>query len=107
MTTRRGGWNAPAMFFPHGRSHAVFPPYEASTIERSVVGTLIHSIPRIHVAAANPVRSPVTPPPTAVTTSLRPRPAFAKADHISVTVAIVLCSSPDGTTYIAFAAISG
>ena len=46
-TTARGGWNAPTRFLPAGRSTAVLPPTEESTIASSVVGTCTQSMPRI------------------------------------------------------------
>ena len=99
-TTRRGAWNAPARFLPSGRSQPVLPPVEASTIASSVVGTLIQPMPRIHVAAAKPVRSPVTPPPRATTVSFRPSPAFANEVQSEATVPMVLWRSPDGMVAI-------
>ena len=95
-TTSRGEWNAPTRFLPSGRSKPVLPPVEASTIESSVVGTLIQSIPRIQVADAKPTRSPVTPPPTAATRSRRPSPAAANALQSDETVPTFLWRSPEG-----------
>ena len=84
------------MFFAPGRSQPVLPPVEASTIDSSVVGTFTQRMPRIQVAAAKPVMSPVTPPPTATAKSSRPRPARWNARQISWTVSSVFVSSPAG-----------
>ena len=72
MKTARGWWNAPTRFFPSGRLKPVFPPTLLSTWERRVVGTWMQEIPRRYVAAANPARSPTTPPPKATTRESRP-----------------------------------
>lgn len=40
ISTARGWWNAPTMFFTPSMSMAVLPPMEESTCERSVVGML-------------------------------------------------------------------
>ena len=49
----------------------VLPPTELSTWANNVVGICTKSIPRNNVAAAKPVMSPTTPPPSA--TSIVPR----------------------------------
>lgn len=69
--TQAGCLKAPTRFFPHGRSIAVFPPTEESTWAKSVVGICIYSSPLKNVAAAKPVISPTTPPPRAITQSVR------------------------------------
>ncbi len=96
--TRRGGWNAPTRFFPSGRSKPVLPPMEASIIASRVVGRLTQGMPRIKVAAANPARSPTTPPPRAITVLERSRPASRKPCQREETVSRVLCPSPAGMT---------
>ena len=65
------GWkNAPTRFFPCGRSTATFPPTEESTWARREVGIWTSFTPRRKLEAANPARSPITPPPRAMTRSL-------------------------------------
>ena len=44
----------------------VLPPTDESTCESNVVGICIKLIPLMKVAAAKPVRSPITPPPKAM-----------------------------------------
>ena len=95
-STNVGEWNAPTMFLASGRSHPVLPPVEASTIASSEVGTLIQRMPRIHAAAAKPVMSPTTPPPTATAKSPRPSSAERNARQMDMTVSIVFVSSPAG-----------
>src|SRR3546814_11184022 len=58
--TATGGWKAPTRFLPCGRSTAVLPPTEESTIASSVDGSCTQSMPRIQHAAAKPDRSPTT-----------------------------------------------
>ena len=65
ISTARGGWKAPTRFLPAGMSTAVLPPTEESTIASSEVGSWMQSMPRNQQAAANPARSPTTPPPSA------------------------------------------
>ena len=77
--TARGGWKAPTRFLPCGISTAVLPPTDESTIDSSVVGTCTQSTPRIQQAAANPARSPTTPPPSATTQASRVAPRVASA----------------------------
>ena len=50
---------------------AVFPPTEESTWASRVVGTWAKPTPRLSTPAANPVRSPITPPPSATINPLR------------------------------------
>ena len=52
---------------------AVLPPTEESTWARSVVGTCARLTPRLRMPAAKPVRSPITPPPSATISELRAR----------------------------------
>ena len=51
-------------------SIAVLPPIEESTIASSEVGICTNLIPRLKVAATNPIMSPITPPPRARSTDL-------------------------------------
>jgi hypothetical protein len=45
------------------KSTPFLPPTEASTIDSSVVGTLMKSTPRLKVDATKPPKSVTTPPP--------------------------------------------
>ncbi len=64
-----GSLNAPIKFFPVGKSIPVLEPTDESTIDKTVVGIWMKSIPRIKVAATKPAKSPTTPPPKAITVS--------------------------------------
>ena len=77
--TPAGWWNAPIRFFPFGWLIPTFPPTDESTIASSDVGTINSGNPRLYVAAANPARSPTTPPPTATTAVFRSAAASYKA----------------------------
>ncbi|MNK79422.1 hypothetical protein D3C87_990890 [compost metagenome] len=96
--TARGGWNAPTRFLPSGMSTAVLPPTEESTIASSEVGSCTQSTPRIQQAAANPARSPATPPPSAITQASRVAPSAASALIAAPKLASVLEASPAGST---------
>ena len=74
------------------------PPTEESTIESRVVGTCTTGTPRMYAAAANPARSPTTPPPKAATAQSRPKPMPAMASHISPSTSMDFDPSPAGTT---------
>jgi ribonuclease G len=50
----------------------------------------------VNVAAANPAKSPTTPPPTAITTLFRSVLSCSISAHILVSVEIDFCSSPLG-----------
>ena len=95
ITTRAGQWNAPIRFLPPGRSTAVLPPIAASTWPTSVVGTATHGTPRMYVAAANPARSVVQPPPSPTTVPSRP---IRSARQSRSRTAIALAASPGGTS---------
>ncbi len=69
--TSTGWWKAPSRFLPCGELMPVLPPTEESTCASSEVGTCTKSTPRRRIAAAKPARSPTTPPPSAMTRSLR------------------------------------
>ena len=47
----------------------VFPPIAESTCAKRVVGICIKSTPLKKVSAANPAKSPITPPPNAIIVS--------------------------------------
>ena len=49
---------------------AVFPPIEESTCASKVVGICMKFIPRYKIELAKPTKSPITPPPRAITISL-------------------------------------
>jgi hypothetical protein len=76
--TARGWWKAPTRFLAFAWLSPTFPPMELSTMDSRVVGTTAQSTPRMKVAAANPARSPTTPPPTATTSPSLPRPRARK-----------------------------
>ena len=48
---------------------AVFPPIDESIIDRVEDGILINFKPLLYVEEANPTKSPITPPPRAITIS--------------------------------------
>ncbi len=68
-STRRGWWKAPMRFLPWGELMPVLPPTDESTWASREVGACTKRTPRRSVAAANPARSPTTPPPSATTRS--------------------------------------
>ena len=59
------------MFLYASKSTPVLPPMLESTSARRLVGIWMKSIPLKKVAAVKPHISPVTPPPKAISTSLR------------------------------------
>ena len=59
---------------PGGVLMPVLPPTDESTWASSVVGIWMKSTPRRRMAAAKPVRSPMTPPPKATIVSRRSMP---------------------------------
>ena len=67
--TSFGIWNAPTIFLYESKSTPVFPPMLLSTCARRLVGICTKSMPLRYVAAVNPVISPVTPPPRAISIS--------------------------------------
>ena len=97
-STVRGGWKAPTRFLPWGRSTAVLPPTDESTMASRVVGSCTQSMPRIQQAAAKPARSPITPPPRANTQASRRAPSPARASITRLKEARVLEASPAGST---------
>src|SRR5690606_17211146 len=92
-----GGWNAPTRFLPSGVLMPVLLPTAASTMASSVVGTSTAVTPRSQVAATNPARSVVAPPPTPTTASERVTPFRPSADHSSAATCTDLACSPSGT----------
>ena len=61
----------PTRFLPCGVLIPVLPPTELSTWASRVVGIWTKSMPRSRTLAAKPVRSPMTPPPSAISRLLR------------------------------------
>ena len=59
----------------------VLPPTEESTCASSVVGICTKRMPRRTMLAAKPARSPITPPPSAITRSPRSRPISSRRSH--------------------------
>ncbi len=96
--TYAGCLNVPTRFLPAVRFTPVLPPTDESTIESSVVGACTSVTPRMYVEAANPARSPTTPPPSATTAQSRPSESCAMASHISLATSTDFVSSPAGTT---------
>ena len=62
----------------------------------SVVGTWTTGMPRMKVAATKPARSPITPPPSAITVVSRPAPHRESASVSSDQRSRVFCRSPGG-----------
>ena len=62
------------------------------------VGICTKAMPRRYTAAAKPVRSPVTPPPSATRQSLRVRGISDRCSTSCTSVSGVLLSSPAGNT---------
>lgn len=75
----------------------VLPPTAASTMASTVVGTAIQRTPRSQVAATNPARSVVAPPPTPTTTSVRVKPDWPRAFQQYAATSAVFASSALGT----------
>ena len=61
----------------------VLPPTELSTWASRVVGIWTKSMPRSRTAAAKPVRSPTTPPPSATSVGLAVEPLVEQVVHQS------------------------
>ena len=59
----------------------VLPPTAASTMPSTVVGRFTNRTPRSQLAATNPARSVVAPPPRPMTTSDRVNPASPSASQ--------------------------
>ena len=100
-STMRGWWNAPSRFLPRAVLMPVLPPTLESTWASSVVGTCTKGRPRSAVAAANPARSPTTPPPSATTAVRRSAPVSSRRVHqVRPKPASDLDASPGGTTML-------
>ena len=84
---------------PEGKSTAVFPPTDESTIDNKVVGIATRFIPRIYVEATNAPISPTTPPPNVITMSFLVKLFSAKKLTIAIKLSAFLFSSPCGRTH--------
>ncbi len=92
--TMRGWWKAPSRFLPRPVLIPVLPPTPESTCASSVVGNCTNGSPRNAVAAANPARSPTTPPPRASTAVRRSAPVSSMRSTRSPNTASDLDASP-------------
>ena len=81
-----GWWKDPTKFFPCLTFIAVLPPTEESTCARSVVGIWIKSIPLNIIELMNPARSPITPPPSAISVSDLSIPLSRSSDIVFSTI---------------------
>src|SRR5688572_6495897 len=97
-STRLGWWNAPTRFLPAALLIAVLPPTLESTCASSVVGSWMKPQPRLRIAAANPVRSPITPPPSASTWSPRSTSSASSQSVTRSRLAQLLAPSPGSST---------
>mmetsp|Transcript_10942 Transcript_10942/g.26574 ORF Transcript_10942/g.26574 Transcript_10942/m.26574 type:complete len:239 (-) Transcript_10942:80-796(-) len=98
MNTTVGWWKAPMRFLPIGVFTAVLPPTDASTMARRVVGICTKGIPRMYVDATYPVRSPHTPPPSAMQHESRLNLFFSMKSSTSSLTLRSFVVSPEGTT---------
>ena len=92
--------NTPISFFSPPKFTPVFPPTEASTIERRVVGILINLMPRLNVEAANPPRSVTIPPPRFIISEWRVAPMRCSSPHTWLIDSSPLLVSPAGMVII-------
>ncbi len=76
----------------------VLPPIAASTMPASVVGTCTIRTPRSQLAATQPARSVVAPPPSPTSASLRVKPTWPSTPKQNPATASVLASSASGTS---------
>ena len=98
-STPAGGWNAPTRFLPSAVLMPVLPPTAASTMPSSVVGIWTTRTPRSQVAATNPARSVVAPPPSPTTASVRVKPDLpSTSQHVGQDRGRDLASSASGTS---------
>src|SRR5690606_25716294 len=97
-STRLGWWNAPTRFLPAAALIAVLPPTLESTCASSVVGSCTKPQPRLRIAAAKPVRSPITPPPSASTWSPRSTSSANSQSVSRSSTAQLLAPSPGSST---------
>ena len=58
------------VFFPNFEFTPVFPPIDESTWPSKVEGIFIKFIPLLTILATKDVKSPITPPPKAIKTSV-------------------------------------
>ena len=79
--TAIGWWKEPIKFFPKIEFIPVLPPIELSTWESIVVGIWIKLIPLNKTEATKPVRSPITPPPKAISMDFLSMPVFIIFSH--------------------------
>ena len=79
---------------------AVLPPTEESTCASSVVGICTTAMPRRTMLAAKPARSPITPPPSAITQSRRSSPISSRRSHSPASAAKLFVASPGGRTSV-------
>ena len=86
--------NTPISFFSPPKLIPVFPPTEASTIESSVVGMLMKSMPRLKADAAKPPRSVTMPPPRLMRHEWRVAPMRCSSLHTWLMDSRFLCVSP-------------
>ncbi len=98
QSTPAGSWKAPTRFLPVARLIPVLPPTAASTMPSTVVGTVTRRTPRSQLAATNPARSVVAPPPNPTTASLRVNPAAASRSQQSASTSAVFACSASGSS---------
>ena len=96
MMTVSASLNTPISFFSPPKLMPVFPPTEASTMARSVVGTLTNLMPRLNVLAANPPRSVSMPPPRHTISEWRVAPPCCSCCHTWLRLCRSLWMSPAG-----------
>ena len=85
----------------------VLPPMAASTCANKVVGIFIKSMPRMKLAATNPPRSVIMPPPRLRSRLCLSAPKANNSAQISPAVASSFVSSPAATVMTSAAANSG
>ncbi len=90
----------PIWFFRLPKSTPFFPPIEASTMAKSVVGILIKSIPLLKVEATNPPISVITPPPILTKTVFLSAPSSVRIFQISTQELMFFSASPDSISMI-------
>ena len=66
----------------------------------NVVGTWTKGTPRMYAAAAKPVRSPTTPPPSSISVVPRSHRCSRSASKIRFSVSQSLCCSPSGSVIV-------
>ncbi len=98
QSTARGAQNAPTRFLPSAVLMPVLPPTAASTIASTVVGNWMRSMPRNQVAATNPARSVVAPPPSPTTASERVKSVCPMTCQQNAATSTRLAASASGTS---------